>query len=136
MHSLLVTMNIVLFDGVCNLCNATVLFLIKHDPTQNLHFVSLQSNIGKNFLKQHSIPDNLNSVLFIKEGAVFKKSDAIIEIVKCLSGWPRIFGYLSVLPRGFRNLLYDFIAKNRYTIFGKRNHCSIPSDKNMKRFLF
>ena len=129
------SLNIVLFDGVCNLCNATVLFLIKHDKQENLHFVSLQSDAGKHILNQFGIPNHFNSVLFIKKGQVFNKSEAVIEITKSLMGWPRIFRYIAVLPIGFRNMCYDLIAKNRYSIFGKRDHCSIPKEAIKKRFL-
>ncbi len=126
---------IVLFDGVCNLCNATVLFLIKHDAQENLHFASLQSQIGKNLLEQYAIPGDTNSVIFINQGQVFLKSDAVLEIANYLNGWPRIFKYSFIIPKLIRNGIYDLIAKNRYSVFGKKDNCSIPSEVNKKRFL-
>jgi predicted DCC family thiol-disulfide oxidoreductase YuxK len=127
--------NIVLFDGVCNFCNATVLFLIKHDAHENLHFASLQSQIGKDLLEQYTIPGDTTSVIFIHQGQVFLKSDAVLEIAKCLNGWPRILKYSFIISKVIRNGIYDLIAKNRYSIFGKKDNCSIPSAENKKRFL-
>ena len=128
-------MNIVLFDGVCNLCNATVVFLIKHDTSNNLHFAAQQTAAGQNIMQQHGIIDDNKSVIFIKEDQVYFKSDAIIEIAKHIAGWPRFLKYGNILPKGFRNVLYDFIAKNRYRIFGQRTTCSIPSEATKNKFL-
>jgi predicted DCC family thiol-disulfide oxidoreductase YuxK len=128
-------MNIVLFDGVCNLCNSTVLFLIKYDKNNQLHFAAQQSVYGKNLMQQTNIAGDNKSVILIKEGNVFYKSDAIIEIAKLIKGWPRIIKYTGIFPKGFRNAVYDLIANNRYQLFGKRDSCSVPSEINMKKFL-
>ncbi len=128
-------MNIVLFDGVCNLCNSTVLFLIKHDTNNQLHFSAQQTEAGKKIILQNNIVTDINSVIFIRETHVYYKSDAIIEITKMLTGWPKILYYGKVLPTLFRNALYDLIAKNRYKIFGKRNECVIPSEEIKYKFL-
>jgi predicted DCC family thiol-disulfide oxidoreductase YuxK len=128
-------MNIVLFDGVCNLCNSTVLFLIKHDTNNQLHFSAQQTEAGKKIILQNNIVTDNNSVIFIRETHVYYKSDAIIEITKMLTGWPKILYYGKVLPTLFRNALYDLIAKNRYKIFGKRNECVIPSEEIKYKFL-
>jgi predicted DCC family thiol-disulfide oxidoreductase YuxK len=128
-------MNIVLFDGVCNLCNSTVLFLIKHDNNNQLRFSAQQTEAGKNIMLQNNIATNNNSVIFIKETKVYDKSDAVIEIAKLLKGWPSIFQYIFILPKRFRDFFYDLIAKNRYRIFGKRNECAIPSESNQFKFL-
>lgn len=128
-------MNIVLFDGICNLCNSTVSFLIKHDTNNNLHFAAQQTQSGKDIMRQYGIEDNSTTVILIKGDEVFYKSDAIIEITKLITGWPNVFRFGSHLPNGFRNLVYDFIAKNRYRLFGKRSICSTPTQTNMKKFL-
>ncbi len=128
-------MNIVLFDGVCNLCNSTVLFLIKYDKSNNLHFAAQQSIYGKNLMQQINIAGDNKSVILIKEGNVFYKSDAVIEIATLIKGWPRILKYSGIFPKGFRNAVYDLIANNRYLLFGKRDSCSVPSEINMKKFL-
>lgn len=128
-------MNIVLFDGICNLCNSSVSFLIKYDTENNLHFAAQQTESGKNLLKQYGIEGDNQSVILISEDKVFYKSDAIIEISKKLKGWPRILKHGYLIPKVIRNLVYDLIAKNRYRIFGKRDSCSIPTPANRHKFL-
>ena len=128
-------MTIVLFDGVCNLCNSTVLFLIQHDGNNNLHFAAQQTDTGKNILQQHAILAENKSVILIKDELVFYKSDAVIEIAKLLTGWPRIFKYAKLVPKFLRDGIYQLIAKNRYSIFGIRTTCMTPSNSNRERFL-
>ena len=128
-------MNIVLFDGVCNLCNSTILFLIKHDANHNLHFAATQTESGKELMRQYNILDEEKSVFFIKEGIVFSKSNAVIEIAKQITGWPHIFKYGNLFPAFIRDGVYNLIAKNRYALMGTRDSCSIPSKDDMERFL-
>ena len=128
-------MNIVLFDGVCNLCNSTILFLIKHDANHNLHFAATQTESGKKLMRQYNILDEEKSVFFIKEGIVFSKSNAVIEIAKQITGWPHIFKYGNLFPAFIRDGFYNLIAKNRYALMGTRDSCSIPSKDDMERFL-
>jgi predicted DCC family thiol-disulfide oxidoreductase YuxK len=128
-------MNIVLFDGLCNLCNNTVLFLIKFDKNNNLHFAAQQSNAGIKIMNQFLVKQDARSVIFIKENIVYYKSDAIIEIAKLLSGWPRVAILAIVFPKFFRNWVYDLVAQNRYKIFGKQTVCTVPSKANEYKFL-
>jgi predicted DCC family thiol-disulfide oxidoreductase YuxK len=128
-------MNIILFDGVCNLCNNTVLFLIKYDKKNIFKFAASQTNAGENIIRQYSISNEGKSVIFIKDGIVFYKSDAVIEIAKLIKGWPYIFKYASLFPKFFRDGMYNLIAKNRYSLFGKKETCMIPTEKNRNRFL-
>lgn len=128
-------MNIILFDGVCNLCNSTVMFLIKHDKNNQLHFAAQQTSAGERIIEQYHINDNHQSVIIIKNELVYFKSDAIIEIGKLLTGWPQILVVGVVLPAFFRNWLYDLIAKNRYKFFGKREICSVPSKELKHKFI-
>ena len=128
-------MNIVLFDGVCNLCNSTILFLIKHDTNHNLHFAATQTESGKKLMRHYNILDEEKSVFFIKEGIVFSKSNAVIEIAKQITGWPHIFKYGNLFPAFIRDGFYNLIAKNRYALMGTRDSCSIPSKDDMERFL-
>ena len=86
-------------------------------------------------MQQTNIAGDNKSVILIKEGNVFYKSDAIIEIAALIKGWPRILKYSGIFPKGFRNAVYDLIANNRYLLFGKRDSCSVPSEINMKKFL-
>jgi predicted DCC family thiol-disulfide oxidoreductase YuxK len=128
-------LNIVLFDGVCNLCNSTVSLLIKYDPEYKLHFAAQQTTAGIAIMNHHGIQQQHNSVVFIQGDKVFYKSDAIIEIAKLISGWPRLYRFSAIFPKFFRDGIYDLVAKNRYRVFGKRKECAIPTDANKKRFL-
>jgi len=128
-------MNIILFDGVCNLCNGTVLFLIKHDKKNNLHFAAQQSSAGSKIMQQYFVLNDGNSVVLIKDEKVYYKSDAIIEISKLLVGWPRLFKMIFIFPKVFRNWFYDIVANNRYQLFGKKDGCSIPSKANEHKFI-
>jgi len=128
-------MNIVLFDGVCNLCSASVLFLMKYDKSNNLHFATQQNESGKNIMQTNGIKEDHNSVVFIKNKTLYFKSDAIIEIAKHLTGWPRIIKYFYFIPKIIRDCIYDIIAKNRHRIFGKKKGCFIPTKAQQIKFL-
>ena len=128
-------MNIILFDGVCNLCNNTVSFLIKYDKNNIFKFAASQTNAGENIISQFNILNEGKSVIFIKDGIVFYKSDAIIEIAKQIKGWPHIFKYACLFPKFLRDSVYDLIAKNRYSLFGKKETCTVPTEENRNRFL-
>ena len=133
--------NIILFDGVCNLCNATVRLLIKHDVHNQLHFAAQQSDAGMNILRTYNViveNDTLsdkNSVILIKEGQIFYKSDAVIQVSKLITGWPSMIQYTAILPKGFRDIIYDLVAKYRYKIFGKSSTCSVPTPANKYKFI-
>jgi len=128
-------MNIILFDGVCNLCNNLVSFLIKYDKLNLFRFAALQTNAGERLMHEYQLLDDRKSIILIKDGIVFYKSDAIIEIAKQLTGWPQIFKNSSLFPRFLRNGIYNIIAKNRYHLFGKRAACSIPSEKDREKYI-
>jgi len=128
-------MNIILFDGVCNLCNHTVRFLIKYDKNNILKFAASQTIAGTNIIRQYSVLNEGKSVVFIKDGIVFYKSDAIIEIAKLINGWPHLFKYACLFPKFLRDGMYNLIAKNRYSLFGKKETCMVPTEDNRNRFL-
>ena len=128
-------MNIILFDGVCNLCSSTVSFLIKYDKNNIFKFAASQTNAGENIINQYNILNEGKSVIFIKDGIVFYKSDAVIEIAKQIKGWPHIFKYACLFPKFLRDSVYDLIAKNRYSLFGKKETCTVPTEENRNRFL-
>jgi predicted DCC family thiol-disulfide oxidoreductase YuxK len=127
---------VILFDGVCNLCNNSVLFIIKRDPNAKFKFASLQSELGKSQLEKFGLPvTELNSVLLIKDGKLFQKSNAALEIAKHLGGgWP-IFYVIKLVPAFFRDGFYGWIARNRYRWFGKKDACMIPTPALKSRFL-
>ena len=128
-------MNIILFDGVCNLCNNFVPFLIKYDKNNIFHFAAMQTKAGENIMQEYGVLNDRKSIILIKQGVVLYKSEAIIEIAKQISGWPSILKFGFLFPKFLRDGIYDLIAKNRYYLFGKKETCSIPSEKDSKRFI-
>lgn len=124
----------VLFDGVCNLCNGTVDFILKRDPKKQFMFAALQSETGQIIRKKFSIPDEIDSVVLIHEEKVFFESDAALEIARLLPipwKWAVI---LRIVPVGWRNAVYRWIARNRYRWFGKKQECRIPTPEERKFF--
>ena len=128
-------MNIILFDGVCNLCGNSVSLLIKYDKNNIFRFAAMQTKAGENIMQEYHILNDRKSIILIKQGSVFYKSDAIIEIAKQITGWPSILKYGFLFPKFLRDGIYDLIAKNRYFLFGKKETCSIPSEKDSKKFI-
>lgn len=126
----------VLFDGVCNLCNGTVQFVIKRDRAGIFRFASLQSDYAQTLLRQANLPtDQLYSVIVIEDGIAYQKSDAALRIARHLSGIWRWLYILRVVPKFIRDGLYNFIATNRYRFFGKQDHCMIPTPELKARFV-
>lgn len=127
---------ILLFDGVCNLCNNTVLFVIKRDRKKQIRFGAIQSQEGKKLLQKFGIDQQyLGSLIFIDEGKVYLKSSGALRLSKYLSGlWP-LFYALMVIPAFIRNPIYDFVAANRYKWFGKKEVCMIPTPELKSLFL-
>lgn len=128
---------IILFDGVCNLCNGAVQFIIKRDKRSVFKFASLQSEIGKQLTKERGIDTELlDSIILIEPGiAYYSKSTAALEIMKSFGGIWSLTRLFTILPEGFRDIVYDFIAKNRYKWFGKKDACMIPTPELQSRFL-
>ena len=128
-------MNIILFDGVCNLCGNSVSLLIKYDKNNIFRFAAMQTKAGENIMQEYRVLNDRKSIILIKQGVVLYKSDAIIEIAKQINGWPSILKFGFLFPKFLRDGIYDLIAKNRYYLFGKKETCSIPSEKDSKRFI-
>ena len=128
---------IILFDGVCNLCNASVQFVIKHDKKDIFRFVSLQSHLGMKIISHIGISNlNIDSViLYESQKAYYYKSDAVLKISKNLAGIFHFGTIFRILPTGLRDLLYDFVAANRYKWFGKQESCMLPSKELEAKFL-
>lgn len=128
--------SIVLFDGVCNLCNGFVQFLIKNDHKRRLRFASLQSDFGAGVqFEMLPVDDKIDSVLFLHNGHLLLRSDAAIEILKTMGGVWILSHAFYVFPRFIRNRIYDLVAKNRYRWFGKRSECMLPSPELEERFI-
>ncbi len=126
---------VILFDGVCNLCNSAVQIVIKNDRNSYYKFASLQSEFAQNFLKENNLStQEFSTLILIQGGQYFKKSKAIFKIVKHLPNysWLRIF---ALLPLFFTDFVYDLISNNRFRWFGKRASCWLPTSELQDRFL-
>lgn len=128
---------ILLFDGVCNLCNSSVQYVIKKDKKDEFRFVALQSELGQEIVKHIGIADkNIDSiVLYLPGVAYYYKSSAVIEISKSLQGFFNYGMLFRLLPTFLRDSVYDYIAKNRYKWYGKQESCMIPTPELKAKFL-
>ena len=127
---------VVLFDGVCNLCNGSVQFIVRHDPAGRFRFASLQSEAGRALLRRHGLdPADLFSVILVEGGRAYSRSDAALRVAGGLSGGWRAVGALRVVPRPLRDLVYGWVARNRYRWFGRQDACMIPTPELRTRFL-
>jgi predicted DCC family thiol-disulfide oxidoreductase YuxK len=127
---------IVLFDGVCNLCHGAVRFLLERDSAARLRFASLQSDVGRALLAEHDLDaDALDTIVFVDAAGAHVRSDAALRIVRVLGPpWSWLRG-LVALPRPLRDAGYDFVARNRYRWFGRRDACPAPRPEWRERFL-
>lgn len=127
---------VVLFDGVCNLCNRWVRFLLKRDPAGKLRLASVQSRSGQQILAWTGLPvDQFDTMLYVERGKAHIKSDAFLRVVRNLP-WPWPLMSLGVaIPRPVRNWLYDRVAVNRYAIFGRSQSCMMPTPEAAAHFL-
>jgi len=127
---------VLLFDGVCNLCNGVVQFIIPRDPEGRIHFAPLQSAAAKALLSGQGLPpSDLDSVVLVADGEVYRKSDAVIRVAELL-GWPyRAVAAGRAVPESVRDALYDVVAANRYDVFGRKDQCMLPDDDVSDRFL-
>lgn len=126
---------VILFDGVCNLCSRFVKIIIRYDKSMVFKFSTLDSEAGKSLLsrfKHEPIPD---SVVLIENNQIYTQSNAVFRIIKQLHGWPKWIYPLHILPESFNNIMYSYIASNRYKWFGKSGSCMIPDKNILHRFL-
>ena len=128
---------IILFDGVCNLCNSFVQYIIKHDKKDAFRFVALQSELGQKIISHIGISEkNIDSIILYQAGvAYYYKSEAALEIAKQLGGLFSFATVFKILPLSLRNTIYDYIAKNRYKWYGKQESCMIPTPELQSKFL-
>ena len=125
---------IVFFDGVCNLCQGSVRYLIKHDKKGVLKFASLQGNYAKDFVIETEI-QSMQSILFFDGKMLYKKSTAVLKLSRFLGGRHQVLLLGYILPRFVRDWLYNIVAKNRYRWFGKKDQCMLPFKGFENRFL-
>jgi len=130
------TQSIILFDGVCNFCNAAVNFTIKRNAKANILFTPMQSAAGQKLLEQHQLPaDDMKSFIFIENNTVYKQSTGALKVSRHLKGWwPLCYGFI-IVHTFIRDGIYNWVAKNRYKWFGKKESCMIPTPEVKARFL-
>lgn len=127
---------ILLFDGVCNLCNGLVRFIIKRDPNAKIKFAPLQSSVGKSLLKKFDLTtDNIDSVVYIAGDKHFLRSSAVLHILREIGGVWRVFYGFIIIPKFIRDFFYNLIAGSRYRIFGRTETCMVPAPGIEGRFL-
>ena len=118
--------NIILFDGVCNLCEASVQFILKHERKNYFHFLSQSSELGKKLLKEYDL-EEVDSIVLVKNNRAYIYSDAALEVAKNLEDYYKYLYVFRFVPKVLRDMLYKTVAKYRYKIFGKRDSCMLPS---------
>jgi predicted DCC family thiol-disulfide oxidoreductase YuxK len=128
--------SIILFDGVCNLCNSAVNFVIKRDKKNNILFAPLQTETAHKLLANHKLPTGeMRSFIFIEDKNVYMRSTAALKVCRHLSGfWPLMRVFI-IVPPFIRDRIYNGIAKNRYKWFGHTNECMIPTPELKAKFL-
>lgn len=126
--------SIVLFDGVCGLCNGFINFLIKRDRNLNLRFAPLQGETAKQYVDAEFI-STPGTVVLVEDGQIYTKSEAILRILLRVGGVWKFAFFLFIIPSFLRNIVYDFIAKHRYKWFGKYETCRLPTAEERKHFL-
>ena len=128
--------DIVVFDGVCNLCAHSVRFILRHEAAPHFQFAPLQSPAGTRLLKTFGFsPDDAKTFVLIADGRPYVRSDAAIRIAKRLKGAWKLVGLVRVIPRPIRNWMYDVVARNRYRWFGRTEACMVPTPELQSRFL-
>ena len=127
--------SVILFDGVCNLCNGAVTFVISRDKKNVFRFAPLQSEAAQQLLQQHGVLKKMDSIVVIEGEQLFQKSIAALKIAKHFPWYWQWLLVFWIVPRPLRDAVYDVIAKNRYRWFGKQDVCMIPTPELRARFL-
>lgn len=127
---------VVLFDGVCNLCNNAVTFIINHDKDDHFRFCPLQNPEAEELMAGRGVDlDKVDSIILLRKDETFIKAKAALRIAKKLDkGWPLLYAF-RVVPRFISNSVYDFVARNRYGWFGKKDNCMIPTPELKSKFI-
>jgi predicted DCC family thiol-disulfide oxidoreductase YuxK len=137
MEDLPINKKIVLFDGVCNLCESSIQFIFKHDKKDVFRFVAIQSELGQRIIKHIGIntTETDSIILYLPGIAYYYKAEAALKIAKDLNGIYSFLSLLTVFPNSISNRVYDYIAKNRYKWYGKKEQCMIPTPELKSKFL-
>lgn len=128
---------IVLFDGVCDLCNGVVRFTIEHDPDGRFRFCPLQTGTGERLLAEHGLEtDRLDTFVLIEDGEAYTRSEAAVRLLRGIGGgWGLLGRFLGIIPRLLRDLGYRLVARSRYRVFGRQETCMVPGPDVRDRFL-
>ena len=127
---------IILFDGVCNYCNAMINFIIRQDKKKIFRFAPLQSEAGQKILSQFNLPQkNFDSFMLVENKKIYQRSDAALRLYNLLPGAWKWTQFFWIVPGFLRDGVYNIIAKNRYKWFGKKDACMVPSPDVRERFL-
>jgi predicted DCC family thiol-disulfide oxidoreductase YuxK len=128
--------HLVLFDGMCHLCSASVRFIVRRDRAGRFRFAPLQSDLGRTLCREAGLDaDALHALVLLTDGRVLRGADAALEIARHLAGPWRLLRVFKLLPRRLRQWLYDFVARRRYAWFGRRDACMVPSPELRDRFV-
>ena len=127
---------VILFDGVCNLCDSTVQFILKRDKKGYFHYASLQSEAGQALLTANGLPTtDFDSFILVENGKVYQKSTGALRVARHLGGaWPLLYAFI-IIPPFIRNAVYNWVARNRYRWYGKKEECMLPRPEWRERFL-
>ncbi|MFM2269747.1 MAG: hypothetical protein RL757_3188 [Bacteroidota bacterium] len=126
---------IVFFDGVCNLCNGAVQFIIARDAHAKLRFAALQSDAAAQIFKnQHAQHIDFKSIILLENDKIYDRSTAALRIAKNMDGFWKLLYIFIIVPKPIRDAVYNFIAQNRYRWFGQQNECWLPTADLKKRF--
>jgi len=127
---------ILLFDGVCNLCNSSVNFVIERDPKNRFMFASLQSEVGQSLLQKNGLPtEDFQSFVLVDGDKCYTKSSAALKVAKEMPAlWGMLYAFM-IVPKPIRDAVYSLIAKNRYRWFGKKDECMLPAPGVREKFL-
>ena len=127
---------VIFFDGVCNLCNASVQFVIRHDPQSQFQFAAFQSDYAQQALREFELcPEESDTILLLENGKLYDRSSAALRIARRLTGaWSWLYGFY-IVPKFIRDFVYRQISKNRYKIWGKQESCWVPTPALQERFL-
>lgn len=128
--------NLVVFDGLCNLCARSVSFILKHEDQPTLRFTPMQSQAGAQLMRELGVdPQDARTFVLIADHRAYVKSDAVVRIAAYLRGRWKLLALLRVIPRPLRDWAYDLIARNRYRWFGRRDACMVPGPELKARFI-
>ena len=128
--------SIIFFDGVCNLCNASIDFVIRHDTNDRFLVGALQDELSRRILSNYQVdPNYLDSLVLLENGEIFYRSTAALKIAKKLTGFAPLLYPLILLPKFLRDPVYDWIGRNRYRWYGKKSTCRLPTPEEKAKFL-